>query len=163
MSVGPFGKYLNGFRLLNALETGGLIQIPVANGQAVTRGRVVGWSSGYCQQITSLQESGAKVVAGIAYSTNTAAEASSAGVLNVEVVPLHRHYRFMVPVEANALITQAAVGTIVDLQSANTIDIADLVTLGLGFVVDDIDVSAQAVAANTYGFAIGHFDYVAAS
>jgi hypothetical protein len=68
-----------------------------------------------------------------------------------------------VPVEANALITQAAVGTIVDLQSANTIDIADAVTLGYGFRIDAIDVSAEAIDANAYGFAIGHFEYVAAS
>lgn len=163
MSVGPFGKYLAGFRLLSNLGPGGLVQIPVANGDAVRRNYAVGYSSGYCQEITSLQETGAKVLAGIAQSTNTAAEASSAGALNVEVLPISKHLRFIVPVEANALITQAAVGTIVDLQSANTIDISDLVTLGMGFVIDDIDVSAPAIAANTYGFAIGHFDYVAAS
>lgn len=163
MSVGPFGKYINGFRLLNTNANSAIIHIPVANGAAVRRNYAVGWSSGYCQEITSLQESGAKVLAGIAQSSNTAGEASSAGVLNVEALVITTALRFMVPVEANALITQAAVGTIVDLQSANTIDINDLVTLGRGFVIDDIDVSAPAVAANAYGFAIGHFDYVAAS
>lgn len=156
-------KYAQGFQLMNALETGGYIEVPVANGAAVRRGYAVGWSSGYCQEITSLTESGAKIICGIAQSTNTAGEASSAGILNVQVLPVHRHYRFRVPVEANALITQAAVGTIVDLQSANTIDIGDLVTIGRGFVIDAIDVSAEAIDANTYGYAIGHFDDVYAS
>lgn len=156
-------KYAKSFQLIGPLDPSGIIEIPVANGQAVNRGYAVGWSSGYCQQITSLQESGAKVVAGIAQSTNTAGEASSAGALNVQVLPVHRQHRFRVPVEANALVTQAAVGTIVDLQSAWSVDIGDLVTLGLGFVIDAIDVSAEAIAANTYGFVIGHFDYVAAS
>jgi len=160
--IGSVGKYINGFRLLNPL-TFGLQQLGVKSGQAIRRNYVVGYSSGYAAEITSLQESGAKVALGIAQSANTAGEAVSDGTVTLDYIPVLGNYRWMVPVEANALITAAAIGTIVDLQSANTIDIADLVTLGHGFVIDDIDVSAPAVAANAYGYAIGHFAYVAAS
>lgn len=153
-------RYYAGFRLIGDLPRRGLDKKPVANGQAITRGAVVGYSSGYCQEVTSLQGA---ILAGIAASANTAAEASSAGAVNVLLIPLLKDLKFAVPVEANALITQAAVGTIVDLQAAETIDIADLVTLGYGFHIDDFDASDEAVDANQYGFAIGHFEYVAAS
>lgn len=153
-------RYFNGFHLLSALDESGLIYKGVKQSQAITRGRVVGYSSGYVQQVTSLQGA---ALAGIAAKSNTAGEASADGAIDCGLIPLLSKHRFSVPVEANALITVAAIGTIIDLQSANTVDISDLVTLGYGFHVDDIDVSDEAVDANTYGFAIGHFEYVAAS
>lgn len=154
-------RYFNRFHLISALSCyPGLVYYPVANGQAIRLGYAVGFSSGYAQEITTTQ---AVAVAGIAATANTAAEASAAGAVNVGVIPLLPGHRFAVPVEANALITQAAVGSIVDLQSANSIDIADAITLGFGFRIEAIDVSAEAIDANTYGFAIGHFEYVAAS
>jgi len=156
-------RYFNRFHLISALNVQGLIYYPVANGQAIRLGYAVGFSSGYAQEITTIQ---AVAQAGIAATANTAAEASSAGAVTVGCIPVGSGigtHRFAVPVEANALITQAAVGTIVDLQSANTIDISDAVTLGYGFRIDAIDVSPEAIDANAYGFAIGHFEYVAAS
>ncbi len=84
----------------------------------------------------------------------------SKGDENVPVIPALRQYRWIVPVEADALITQTAVGTIVDLQSCNTIDISDTtISGGPGFFIDEIDVSDAAVAVNTYGYAIGHFEF----
>lgn len=154
------GRYFNRFHLISALNPQGLMYFPVANGQAIRLGYMVGFSSGYAQEITTIQ---GVQIAGIAATANTAAEASSAGAVKVGVIPLTRDHRFSVPVEANALITQAIVGTIIDLQSANTVDVSDAITLGYGFRVDDIDVSTPAKAANAYGFAIGHFEYVAAS
>lgn len=154
-------RYFSRFHLISALNEQGLIYYPVANGAAIRLGYAVGFSSGYAAEITSIQ---AAQQAGIAATANTAAEASAAGAVTVGCIPLlSSAHRFSVPVEANALVTQAAVGTIVDLQSANTIDINDAVTLGFGFHIDAIDVSAPAIAANAYGFAIGHFKYVAAS
>jgi hypothetical protein len=153
-------RYFNRFHLISELSRSGVRPFLVANGQAIDIGHVIGFSSGYAQKITSLQ--GAQV-AGVALNANTAAEASAAGVMTALCIPILPQHIFAVPVEANALITQAAVGTIVDLQSANTIDIADAITLGYGFRIDAIDVSAEAIDANAYGFAIGHFEYVAAS
>jgi len=87
--------------------------------------------------------------------------AGSAGDLNVEIYPIDPLTRYIVPVEANAVLSQTAVGIIVDLESVNTIDINDTsIAAGPGFFIDDIDISAEAIAANTYGYAIGHFTYV---
>ena len=68
--------------------------------------------------------------------------------------PMHR---FRVPVEENAVITQAAVGTIVDLQSTGTVDINDTTVTSNGFLIQEIDAGTDAVAVNTYGYAIGIF------
>ena len=84
-----------------------------------------------------------------------------AGDLNVEYYPVDITTRYRVPVAANALITQTAVGTIVDLEANDDIDISDTtIAAGPGFFIDAIDASADAVDANTYGYAIGHFAYV---
>jgi hypothetical protein len=63
-------------------------------------------------------------------------------------------------VAANALITRDAIGSIVDLENNDDIDISDTVSEGIGFRIDGIDVCTDAVAANTYGYAIGHFEVV---
>ena len=82
----------------------------------------------------------------------------SKGDESIIVIPWSYNCQFIVAVEADALITQSAVGTLVDLQSVNTIDISDTtIATGPGFWIDEIDVSTAAIAANTFGFAIGHF------
>jgi hypothetical protein len=75
----------------------------------------------------------------------------------VEYYPLNTKTQYIVPVAAAALITTTAIGTTVDLEANDDIDLSDLVTEGIAFFIDDIDVSADAIAANTYGYAIGHF------
>jgi len=84
-----------------------------------------------------------------------AADCASGG--DCEYYPLDTNTQYIVPVAANALITQSAVGTIVDLNANDDIDISDTVTEGIGFFIDEIDVSAAAIVANPYGYAIGHF------
>jgi hypothetical protein len=70
--------------------------------------------------------------------------------------------QYSVPVAANAKISQTAVGTIVDLEANDDIDISDAtIAAGPGFYIDSIDISDAAVAANAYGYAIGHFVYAA--
>jgi hypothetical protein len=75
----------------------------------------------------------------------------------VEYYPLDTKTQYSVPVAANAVITRDAIGSIVDLEANDDIDISDTVSEGIGFMIDDIDISADAIAANTYGYAIGHF------
>jgi hypothetical protein len=75
----------------------------------------------------------------------------------VEYFPLNTKTQYIVPVAADALITTTAIGTTVDLEANDDLDISDLVTEGIAFMIDDIDVSADAIVANTYGYAIGHF------
>jgi hypothetical protein len=84
----------------------------------------------------------------------------SSGDKNVEIYPLNPATRFIVPIAADAVATQTAVGLWVDLEANDDIDISDAVTTGLGFFIDDIDITADAIAANTYGYAIGHFGLV---
>lgn len=110
---------------------------------------------------------------GSGYKTNagTALAATHMGVASIDVVgdsssayveyyPLDTKTQYSVPVAANAVITRDAIGSIVDLEANDDIDISDTVTEGIGFRIDDIDISAAAIAANTYGYAIGHFEVV---
>jgi len=83
--------------------------------------------------------------------------AGTVGAKNVEVYPIDELTQYLVPIAANALITQTVVGTIIDLEANDDLDISDTVGGGLGFFVDEIDAGTEAVAANTYGYAIGHF------
>lgn len=83
--------------------------------------------------------------------------AGAKGDLSVEIYPFDTLTKYIVPVAADALITQTAVGTLVDLQNNDDIDISDAVTEGIGFFIEKIDVSSEAVAANAYGYAIGRF------
>lgn len=68
--------------------------------------------------------------------------------------------QYRVPVEADDLIAITDRDLNVDLENNDDIDHSDVVTTGLAFVIDDVDVSTLAVAANTYGYAIGHFGLV---
>lgn len=154
-------RYFSRFHLLSDLDPSGLRYYPVANASAIRVGYMVGNSSGYAAEITTTQETA--IPFGIAMTANTAAEASSDGAVTVGVIPLLEKYRWSVPVAATDLITLAQVGLIYDLEAANNIDEGDAITYGYGFRVDAIDVSAEAIAVSTYGFAIGHFQYIAAS
>jgi hypothetical protein len=158
-------RYFNNFRLISALDpTRGARYFPVAIGSAIRKGYIVGQNgSGYWAEITTLQ---GVISCGVAVTANTAAEAVANGTVNVGVIPIDSgasSMQFAVPVEATDLITVAQVGLIYDLQSANSIDENDAVTYGLGFRVDAIDVSAEAIVANTFGYAIGHFEFIAAN
>ncbi len=154
-------QYWNGFQLLSELDDSGLRNYPTKIATLITQFGATIFTGGYLDIATTLQ---GVIVPGILITPGVTVAASVAnGTLTGQVIPLLPEYRWMVPVEQNAKITQAAVGTIVDLQSANTIDISDTVTLGYGFVIEEIDISVAAIAANAFGFAIGHFEYVAAS
>lgn len=82
--------------------------------------------------------------------------------LKVEYYPIDEKTQYIVPVEENAVITQTAVGLIVDLENNDDIDISDAVGGGVGFFIDGIDISTNALAANTKGYAIGHLLHLGA-
>jgi len=96
---------------------------------------------------------------GIAAADCDNSAGASKGAKNVEIYPIDPLTRYIVPVAANALITQTAIGLLVDLENNDDIDISDttIVAGSYGFFIDDIDVSAEAIVANAYGYAIGHF------
>ena len=151
-------RYAPGFTLLSQIDGHGLTYLPVGISVAIAKGDALVLASGYATLATTLQ---AKSV-WISQSVNTAAEAVANGTIDAACIPIISAYKFMVPEEDNLLVL-ADVGNIIDLQSEDGIDNSDAVTLGYGFMIDEIDVSTAAVAANTYGYAIGHFEYVAAS
>ena len=76
--------------------------------------------------------------------------------LKVEYYPFDKCTQYVVPV-ADSLIATTNKGTLINLSAVGTVAHATNPTEGIAFFVDDIDVSADAVAANTYGYAIGHF------
>jgi len=149
--------WATGFQLLSTLKADGL-RTYLADIDSIAKGDMISNDgTGYGSNAVTAMSATASGIA-IADCDNSG---GSKGDLNVQVIPLSSSYRWIVPVEANALITQAAVGTIVDLESVNTIDISDTtIAAGPGFFIDEIDVSVAAVAVNTYGYAIGHFVFV---
>lgn len=90
--------------------------------------------------------------------------AGAAGDLSLMVIPPEAGYAFWV---ANASTTQAAqtdVGEVIDLEANNNVDVSDVTVTanGWGFLVDEIDVSTEALAADGVvvtggGFVKGHF------
>jgi len=143
-----------GFTLLGLLETGGLRHY-LADTDTILKGDIIhddGNGKG-TNAITAI----AVTLLGVAAA---GCDNSGDDDLYVQVIPAYQHYQFIVPVEANAVITQTAVGLLVDLESVNTIDLNDTsIAAGPGFKIDAIDISTEAIAANTYGYAIGHFEY----
>ena len=109
--------------------------------------------SGYATNATTAF---ATTFLGIAAESTTGDSSS----VYVEYYPRDLTTRYIVPVAANTTIAQTNIGTIVDLEANDDIDISDTtIAAGPGFFIDAIDISEEAVAANTYGYAIGHFEY----
>ena len=156
-------RYVPGFRLLNELTK--KRKYGITTGVAYAYGDAVILTSGYLALATTFQLGADPKLAGIINEDYTAAESTAAGTggKNLEVIPCLPQYDFMVPDEDNVLVKATDVGEIVDLQSEDGIDNSDQVTLGMGFMIDDIDISSAALAANSFGYAIGHFEFCAAS
>ncbi len=144
----------SGFLLLNELR-GGLRQYPAAAVNIVKGDALHDDTNGYATNATT---DFASTFLGIANEDQNNS-GGDVGDLNILVIPWYTQLQFIVPVGNDALITIGARGEIFDLHAKGSIDLAD--TTGdanaPGFFVDEIDVSAAAIAANTFGFAIGHF------
>lgn len=81
--------------------------------------------------------------------------AGSAGDLNVAVITPGANLQYWVPCANNDAMAQTDVGTVIDLEGAGTVDNSDTTCVSWGFLVEAIDISTDAVAANTYGYAKG--------
>ena len=144
-----------GFSLMDNVEHSGLRKYPCDTDNIAKGDALHDDGNGYVTNaITAFADTFRGIAAHAADNSG-----GSAGDLNVLVVPPLEKYQFIVPVEADALVTQTAVGLIVDLESVNTVDISD--TTGAsnakGLMIDEIDVSTDAIAVTTYGYVIGHF------
>ena len=144
-----------GFYLVSKLGADGLRQGGLAASQAINKGDVLvddgnGW----------LTDGGADLAAtfmGIAAESVTDATAV-AGSTKIMYIPGTPDNRFSVPADTTVL-AQTDVGELVDLGADSShINPADNVTTGVAFIIEDIDISAEALAADAQGYAIGHFE-----
>ena len=147
-------SYRDGFHLINCVGEGGARSYPVGAGVEIAKGDALVITSGYVALGTA--DLGL-TFAGIAADENTAAEAVANGTINTGIIPPLPNYQFIVPVEATDLITLAQVGAAYDIETEDGIDENDTSFTAWGFYVDEIDVSAEAIVASTFGFAIGHW------
>lgn len=84
--------------------------------------------------------------------------AGSSGDLNVLCVSCNDSTNeYWVPVEDGTVIARGDVGTIVDCQTEDGIDVDNAAAKDLGFLIEGFDASTAAVAINTYGYARGRF------
>lgn len=149
------GRYMDGFQALTSNPVA--VSLPVSSGVAVAKGDCVVVTSGYLALATTLADL-ANADIYIAQGENTAAEASADGAVSQLCIPIMSNVQFQVPVTANAILDAADVGVGYNLDgSEDGITIAAGITKDFAFLVERIDISAEAVAANAYGYAIGRF------
>lgn len=146
--------YEKGFQLIDQLESSGLRYYPVGSAVAIEDGDAIVMTSGYAALATA---DVGLTFAGIAFSTNTAAEASADGVVDVAIIPPLLQYRFIAPCEATGKIALTDVGSHFDIQTEDGIDEGDTSVTSWGFYCDAIDISTEAIEAAAYGFCIGHW------
>lgn len=114
----------------------------------ITKGDSLFWTAG---TLTNANITFAATFAGVAAADCASGE-------TVEYFPVDEKTRYSVPVATNAVLVAAThVGTNNDLSAHGTLALNDDPTEGFAFQIDDIDISAEAIVANTYGYAIGHF------
>lgn len=146
-------KFKPGFQLLNGVDADqGILRAPVAASVTIAAGDALSFSSGYLALSTALDSTFAGIAAE-AVNNST----GSAGDKDCSYYPPLPKYKWLVPVEANTVITQAHVGAKYDLSSEDGITLADTTVTANAFQVTDFEAGAVAVAANTYGYAIGKF------
>lgn len=143
-----------GFQPLIAANNVSMPSMDIAASTAIARGVVIGYSTGAVAL---------NAFASNAIGVSAVAVSNASGALGDEQIPYYpllADIQYIVPVN-NALITAAAKGTICDIVSGGAkIDLTDNSVTHYGFLIEDIDVSADAIVANTYGFAIGRFKQV---
>jgi len=145
-----------GFSLISSLQPDGVMTYPAASVSIAKGDALHNDGTGYATNATTAF---ADTFLGIAANT-VDNSGGSKGDLNVMIIPPLPSHKFIVPCSADATATQAYVGIIVDLAATcNTVDLTDSTGAAnaMGLLVDEIDISADAIAANTYGYAIGHF------
>ena len=94
---------------------------------------------------------------GIAHVTSdNTISGAAAGDRQIAIIPAAADVQYWVKA-ATTTLAQTDVGEIVDLDANDSIDPGDTSLIEWGFLIDEIDISTGAVAANTQGFALGRF------
>ena len=149
--IGAGAPYLaSGFRLDGSIAEGDVQWLNQTVSTSIAQGATVLFASGYVSQNTTTF---AVTFAGIALIQQTITTPTA----SIPIITPNRNKYFWAPV-SNALVTQAAVGTICDLGgSGQQVNLAANSPTAFGFQVTDFDVSTMAVAANQYGYVRGRF------
>ena len=144
----------SGFHLVSAVSESGLKKRGVLTAITITRGEAIIDSGGYA---TNGGTDFAATFLGIAAET-VDNSAGASGAKDVMFYPPFPQNQFVVAADTTVL-AQTDIGELCDLgATAFAINPADNVTTGVAFVIDDIDISAAALAADAQGFALGHFE-----
>jgi len=145
-----------GFYLISQLQAGGLMKCKLSTPAAINKGDALcDDGSGY---VTDAGADLAATFVGIAAESTTVAGAQT----EIMVIPPLYFNKFAVPCDTT-VIAQTDVRELVDLGADSShVNPGDTITTGWVFVVEDIDISAEALAADTQGYAIGHFEMRAA-
>lgn len=133
-----------------------IFRVQIVNAETVTRGYIVWQSSG--EATTAAYTAFSVAMLGVCQAT---VDNSSDGEY-ADIIPPLPHLKFIVP-SGDELLDQANVGTLVDLHDVGSIDPSDTTPVGYGFKIEEIDVATAAIAANQYGYAMGHFESVQTS
>lgn len=129
----------------------------LAAGVTVVKGdTMIDNGSGYATNTAVLF---ADTILGVAAASVDDSGGVVAGAKNVEIYPLDDKTLYIVPVGSADVIDRGDIGVYADLETNDDIDIIDYVVEGLGFFIEDIDISDEAIAANTAGYAIGRFRF----
>ena len=143
-----------GFQLISKMSETGIKRCGIAAATTITRGNaILDDGNGF------VGDAGADIAATLkGIAAETVVNAGAAGAADVAYYPLFANNQYSVPCDT-VLIAQTDIQELCDLGGdSGHINPADAVATGIAFVIDDIDVSAEALAANAFGFAIGHFE-----
>ena len=149
--IGQLAPYLaSGFRLDGSIAEGDVQWLNQTVNTSIAQGATCLFAAGFVSQNTTTL---AATFAGIAMIQQTITTPTS----SIPIITPNRNKYFVAPV-GNALVTQAAVGTICDLDdSGQQVNLAANSPTAFGFQITDFDVSAMALAANQYGYVRGRF------
>jgi len=143
--------YPSGFALIGQMAVHGCYDMS-QGATDVDRGDVLYEVDGYADSGSSAFSNATLGVAAHDYDNS----GGSDGDHTMKIIPFLSHLIWVAPIGNAALITRDAIGHVVDLHNDRTLDLADEAVEGYGFKIHSMDVSTEAVAANTYGYAIGH-------
>jgi hypothetical protein len=147
-----------GFHLISAMSESGLKKRGVITAISITKGDALIDNGGYAD------DAGADLAAtfiGIAAESVDNSTGAS-GAKDVMFYPPFPQNQFVCACDTT-VAAQTDIGELLDLGADSShVNPGDNVTTGWAFVCDDIDISAEALAADTQGFVIGHFEQRAA-
>ena len=147
--------YVDGFRLDGPIETGDCVSMPAAVVNIARGDILVDNGNGYITNasITAFVDGGIYVAA-----ENCDNSGGSLGTLNDLCIPVQiTKNRYWVPNESATVAAQTDIGEVVDLESEDGIDVTDTTNVSTGFLIEEIDISAAAVAVKAGGFVKGRF------